>query len=66
MPQHYSKATVAVQVWCKVCHKDTMHRVDYGRRGPCLECLKKLEDNHGTAGPSGPRGTIPQQGDLFR
>jgi hypothetical protein len=21
-----------------------MHRVDTGRRGPCLDCIKKLED----------------------
>lgn len=43
MPQHYPKDTVAVQVWCNPCHKETMHRVDAGRRGPCLECMAKRE-----------------------
>ena len=33
MPQHYTRATVEVSVWCQVCRKETMHRVDDRRRG---------------------------------
>jgi ribosomal protein L44E len=43
MPQHYTKATLQVSVWCNRCGKHTMHRVDDGRRGPCLDCIQKRE-----------------------
>jgi ribosomal protein L44E len=43
MPEHYTKNTVQVSVWCKPCGKMTRHRVDSGRRGPCLECMEKNE-----------------------
>jgi hypothetical protein len=43
MSEHYTKSTMQVSVWCNPCGKMTMHRVDDGRRGPCLECLKKLD-----------------------
>lgn len=42
MPEHYSKNTVSAEAWCKKCQRLTQHRIDHGRRGPCLECLKKL------------------------
>jgi hypothetical protein len=43
MPHHFTKATVEASFWCNPCARDTMHRVDDGRRGPCLVCLEKLE-----------------------
>ncbi len=43
MPEHYTRNTIEATVWCNRCNRDTQHRVDGGRRGPCLECLKKLE-----------------------
>lgn len=43
MTEHYTKNTVSVSAWCPKCRKETMHRVDAGRRGPCLECIKKAE-----------------------
>jgi hypothetical protein len=27
---------VSAVFWCDVCYRDTEHRVDDGRRGPCL------------------------------
>lgn len=57
MPEHYTKNTVEVSVWCNKCGKATRHRVDDGRRGPCLECLNKP-----TAPPPPP---APTQGRLF-
>ena len=69
MPEHYSKAVVQVSVWCKVCHKDTMHRVDSGRRGPCLECLAKNEAEclaKREAAARRPGSLRGEQMDLFR
>lgn len=49
MPEHFTKGTVAASFWCKKCAKPTMHRVDTGRRGPCLVCLANLENAVGAA-----------------
>jgi hypothetical protein len=38
MPEHYTKNTLECTAWCARCQRDTQHRVDGGRRGPCLEC----------------------------
>jgi hypothetical protein len=46
MTEHYTKSTVAVQFFCKRCGRSTMHRVDKGRKGPCLDCLARLENKH--------------------
>lgn len=39
MAEHYTRNTVQVSAWCPKCRKETMHRVDAGQRGPCLECI---------------------------
>ena len=44
MTQHYTRNTVEAASWCRKCNKPTMHRVDGVRLGPCLICLKKLEN----------------------
>lgn len=60
-PEHYTKHTIQVTVWCKMCSKFTPHRVDAGRRGPCLVCTSRLE-----AVPSKkPAQPEPVQGKLF-
>jgi hypothetical protein len=41
MAEHYTKATVEARVWCLKCNRATMHRIDSGQRGPCLECLQR-------------------------
>jgi len=43
MPEHYTHNTLEATCWCNKCGKATQHRVDSGRRGPCLECIKRLE-----------------------
>lgn len=43
MPEHFTKNTVMAVVWCKRCWKNTPHRIDDGRRGPCLTCLARRE-----------------------
>ncbi len=42
-PEHYTKGTLECTAYCNPCGKPTQHRVDGGRRGPCLECMKKRE-----------------------
>lgn len=36
MGEHYTRNTEAVTAYCKVCQQFTQHRVDGGRKGPCL------------------------------
>jgi predicted RNA-binding Zn-ribbon protein involved in translation (DUF1610 family) len=61
MPEHYTKETVSASFWCKKCGKETLHRVDKGRRGPCYTCMAALEAEHKKPKPV-PR---EQQGELF-
>ena len=35
--QHYTKNTIGILRFCPTCNKMTMHRVDKGRVGCCLE-----------------------------
>jgi hypothetical protein len=60
-PEHFTKATVAASFWCAKCAKPTFHRVDNGRRGPCHECMQKLEAERLKPKPPPPA----QQEDLF-
>jgi hypothetical protein len=41
MPEHYTKNTVSASFYCPKCGRETEHRIDGGRRGPCLVCLAK-------------------------
>lgn len=41
MPEHYTKNTLEATCWCNPCNAMTQHRVDGGRRGPCLVCMEK-------------------------
>lgn len=59
MPEHFSGDTVSAEFWCGKCQKPTQHRIDGNRKGPCLECIARLEREH--------RDRVEQakQGDLF-
>lgn len=46
MKEHFTKSTIEAQCWCLKCNRSTMHRVDNGRKGPCLRCLEELEKKH--------------------
>jgi hypothetical protein len=37
MPEHYTRNTLTATAWCLKCRRNTEHRVDGGRRGPCLD-----------------------------
>lgn len=43
MSEHYTKLTVSAMHHCGPCGKQTEHRVDKGRLGPCLRCCEKLQ-----------------------
>jgi hypothetical protein len=60
MPEHFTRNTVMASFWCAKCHKATMHRVDGVKRGPCLDCMEKLDAAHAAQ----PAAEI-EQGDLF-
>jgi hypothetical protein len=38
MPQHYTKNTTEVSIWCNACRKMTMWRVMLGKRAFCIPC----------------------------
>jgi ribosomal protein L44E len=43
VPEHYTKNTLECTAYCNRCGAFTQHRVDTGRRGPCIPCIKKRE-----------------------
>jgi hypothetical protein len=55
MAQHYTRNTMSVAAWCPTCRKETQHRVDDRRRGPCLECLARPL-------PVQPEPAVPERG----
>ena len=65
MAEHYTKNTLTATAWCTKCNRATEHRIDDGRRGPCLD------KDHPDSGI--PRAVIPkldlpdppEQKDLF-
>jgi hypothetical protein len=46
MTQHFTKATVSAAFWCGKCGTFTQHRIDNRRKGPCLDCIARLEAQH--------------------
>lgn len=46
MTQHFTRNTVSAPFHCGKCGKVTQHRIDSGRKGPCLECIARLESQH--------------------
>jgi ribosomal protein L44E len=46
MTQHFTRNTVSVDFYCPKCKKFTQHRIDKGRKGPCLLCIEKLDAMH--------------------
>jgi len=37
MPEHYTKNTLETTAFCAKCGRFTQHRVDGGRKGPCID-----------------------------
>ena len=51
MTKHFTRNTVSVEFYCSKCKAMTQHRIDGGRKGPCLKCIAKLESEHGALKP---------------
>ena len=58
MGQHYTRGTVSASGWCPKCRKQTQHRIDDRRMGPCLECIDRLADQ----APAAVAEAAPQPG----
>ena len=41
MSQHFTRNTVSAAFLCSKCGKETQHRIDAKRKGPCLSCLER-------------------------
>jgi hypothetical protein len=61
MTEHFSRNTVSAPFYCGKCGKTTQHRIDSGRKGPCLECIARLNAQHESA----PKVEAEKQGSLF-
>ena len=46
MTEHFSRNTVSATFHCGKCGKPTAHRIDKGRKGPCLDCIARLDAQH--------------------
>jgi hypothetical protein len=44
MTQHFSRSTVSAAFHCAKCGKPTQHRIDDGRKGPCLACIERYDN----------------------
>lgn len=62
MGEHFTRNTVSVAAYCKKCGRQTQHRVDDRIKGPCMECMSKLEKAHVTGDLRAKRAS---QGNLF-
>lgn len=62
MTQHFTRSTVSASFHCGKCGRFTQHRIDSGRKGPCLDCIAKLDAQHAAA----PKQDIARQQELFR
>jgi ribosomal protein L44E len=58
MAEHYTRSTISAALWCPKCQKQTQHRIDDRRKGPCLVCIAKLDEQHA-------QKPAPTQGNLF-
>jgi ribosomal protein L44E len=61
MPQHFTRSTISAEFYCPTCRKPTQHRIDDRRKGPCLECIARLETKHSALSKRVPE----KQGQLF-
>ena len=59
MTEHFTRSTVSSAFYCPKCGKQTQHRIDDRRKGPCLECIAKLQAQHDA------KAEAEKQGSLF-
>jgi hypothetical protein len=54
--EHYTRNTETATCWCNKCNRMTTHRIDGGRKGPCLEHKTPIKP---------PKPKKPESGKLF-
>jgi len=64
MTEHFTRNTVSAAFWCGKCSAQTQHRIDNGRKGPCLACIERLEKQHALQ-PLQKKPAASAQGSLF-
>lgn len=52
MMEHFTRNTIEASAWCPKCGKNTQHRVDGVKLGPCIDCLTKAMATRPTAKPA--------------
>jgi len=60
MTQHFTRLTVSSAFYCSKCGKVTQHRIDDKRKGPCLGCIARLDQQH-----DAPKPEVNKQSNLF-
>ena len=58
MTEHFTRSTVSATFYCSKCGKMTQHRIDKGRKGPCLECIARYD--------AAPKAEAEKQKSLFQ
>ena len=53
MTEHYTRNTESVTAWCNKCQRVTEHRVDGGRKGPCLQHETPVQEKKPAPATSG-------------
>jgi hypothetical protein len=64
MSEHYTRNTETATAWCARCNRNTEHRIDDGRRGPCLDPNHPVPLVRAVI-PKLDLPKEPEQGDLF-
>jgi len=44
MPERYTRNTLECTAWCNKCRGMSQHRVDGGRRGPCIDAKHPVQE----------------------
>ena len=44
MTEHFTRSTISAAFFCSKCGKQTQHRIDDCRKGPCLECIARYDN----------------------
>ncbi len=61
MTEHFTRLTVSAAFYCSKCGKVTQHRIDDRRKGPCLGCIERLDQQH-----EAPKPELIKQQSLFQ
>jgi hypothetical protein len=64
--EHFTRNTLEATAWCKRCNRNTLHRIDDGRVGPCLDPGHPTPLPRAVIPPWDPPADDSKQGELFK